>query len=187
MTQSHSHADLHKEHEPRPSGVSLQLAAEEEELGAVGGGATADVILLTDLSSNGIDRHGNSEPISPKKLPVSDVLATPPMHRTVFEEAEQPEQQEMVHNEQELPLSDEVNEESSMNPFKEGVAPPVGIHQHFPNGSGYMKLGLATPHMISSGWNAEREETQVNYTTQTRELERESPGKDTQFLEDFID
>lgn len=80
------------------------------------------------------------------------------------------------------------------NSFQGDLAPPTAVveYPHSPGngpGGGFIKTGLATPHMIrSSTWEpaADEKQTQVIYRTSIQEGSQ-SPQTDSHFLEDFID
>lgn len=229
MLQSHSHADLHKvgaqqtEGDLDPTGVCLRVPEEEEELVAVGGGPSGEMILLDELgndklSSNGVI-PGEYQHQLEQELHVPDSVALESLSaqsETEFADRvermsdEGPSQAPLVvhhehkrlqgdHNsDQGLPPSDEpyadVVNTNGMNPFKEDETPPpeVGISMSYypmPTRGGQVKTGLATPHMLRSAWEVELEEvTQVTYQTPVRQSSvAESPGRDSHFLEDFID
>lgn len=218
LTQSHTHDGLHKvgaqqaENEISSAGVHLHIQEEEEELAAVGGGPSIEMILLGELGSSKLSSNGDShqEYRQSARLPNSIGLVAPP-HQGETEltnttlcrvervsSVEEPQLTMSVRQEQERPHcvsdndqgvspSDETCKDTVVNPFEEeqGVALGIGNYHPFPMSSRYMKSALATPHMLRSAWEAELEETQVTY--QTQKTVSLSPGRDSHFLEDFID
>lgn len=239
MTQSHTHAGLHKvgaqqtENEISSAGVHLHIQEEEEELAAVGGEPSTEMMLLGELESGKLSSNNDShqEYRQSAGLPDSISLVAPP-HQveteltnstqcqverlssveelkftpSVRQEQERPhlvgdnnqgfspsvrQEQERPHlvsdNDQGFSPSDETCKDTIVNPFEEEQGLPIGVGNYhpIPMSSRYMKSALATPHMLRSAWEAELEETQVTYQTQnTVSL---SPGRDSHFLEDFID
>lgn len=91
-------------------------------------------------------------------------------------------------------LDNQHKDSTILNSFQGDLAPPTAVVEYPPSpgngmGGGFMKTGLATPHMIrSTAWEptADDKQTQVTYRTSIQEGSQ-SPQTDTHFLEDFID
>ena len=100
---------------------------------------------------------------------------------------QQSERIRQVDNDQGLPCLDE--QHTTLNHFPGELAPPTAVvdYNHSPsNRGGYMKAGLATPHMLRSAWETQDKDAQVIYKTSIQQGSQ-SPQADTHFLEDFID
>lgn len=207
----------HLGEEPSLTGMGLRLMEEEEELGAVGAGGSDDIIMLAELgnninlSSNGIsdqphrtcqqnlqlevhtENSNNSVTVSSdvdaesrQEWAGSDGIALTEVKSTDTLANRHQREERWLVDEQEFPLSDE---SSSVNPFKEELSPPptTGVHEQSPTNDGYVNRGLATPHMLSSVWEAELEETQITGQASQRQAMADSSGRTSHFLEDFID
>lgn len=219
ITQSHTHAGLHKvgaqqvENEISSAGAHLCIQEEEEELAAVGGGPSTEMILLGELKSGKLSSNAESHQEYKESARLLDSIAlvtlqpqgeTELMDTTQcqvesvsdMKELQTPsvrqEQDTIYHcvsdDDKEFPPSDDTSYTNSIvNPFKEDQGVPLGVGDHhtLPMSNRYMKSGLATPHMLKSAWEAELEDTQVTY--QTQKTIALSPGRDSHFLEDFID
>ena len=216
MTQSHTHAGLHRvdNNEISSAGVHLHIQEEEEELAAVGGGSGTEMILLGELGSGKLSSNSDSHQGCTQSARLPDSIAlVAPTHQSETEltnttQCPSVERVSSVEELQAMPLarheqgrshwvsdndqgffpSDETSKDTIVNPFKEEQGLPLGVghyHHPFPMSSRYTKSALATPHMLRSAWEAELEETQVTY--QTQKAVALSPGRDSHFLEDFID
>jgi hypothetical protein len=101
-----------------------------------------------------------------------------------------------LDNDQGLPphLDEQHKDSMILNSFQGDLAPPTAVVDYPPSpsngtGGGFMKTGLATPHMIrSTAWQptADEKQTQVIHRTSIQEGSP-SPQTDAHFLEDFID
>lgn len=192
---------------------------EEEEGGAVGGGGIMlglGAIELEKLSSdaNGIteayqDRENEEkEGLTLISETVVDVMTSSASGGELVEMAqigdenstkvEQTENERTFRsdNDQGLPphLDNQHKDSTILNSFHGDLAPPTAVVEYPPSpgngiGGGFMKMGLATPHMIrSTAWEptADEKQTQVTYQTSIQEGSQ-SPQTDAHFLEDFID
>ena len=220
MSQSHSHADLHKvgslrlEHELSPVGLGLHVSGEEEEGGAVGGGVgiiVGAVELDKRSESNGVisePHQGGYEEYGEKALAPEtvDVMTASRGGKGETELVEmahfgdektakvENERTHQLDNDRGLPphLDEQHKDSTTLNHFQGDIAPPTAVVDFSPSngaGGGFMKTGLATPHMIrSTAWDpaADEKQTQVTHRTSIQEGSR-SPQTDSHFLEDFID
>ena len=179
MSQSHSHADLHKvgsqrlEHELSPIGLGLHVSGEEEEGGAVGGGGgimlgaiEQDKLsesngVISELHQDSYDEHREKKdlPLAPETVSVmvtsrGDKGETELVEMAQFKDEKTAiERTHQVDNYQGLtPHLDEQHKDSTTC-FQGDVAPPTAVVNFSPSngvGGSLMKTGLATPHMIRS-------------------------------------
>ena len=200
------------EHELSPAGMGLHVSEDEE--GTVAGGGSGGMIMLEamengKLSTNGVEteshqrheHHCKEESPSPATMALNTLssrVGTEMVETTQFglerlSEAEGSpvrhslERMHEVSNEQEFPLIEEQHEDSMANPFKEETVPSPGPTVGTSMDYRSMKTGLATPHMLKSEWEMEEKEAQVTYQPPSTQKHSQSPGRDSQFLEDFID
>lgn len=146
----------------------------------------SETVSVSDGSGNG---EGETELVEMAQIRESD--------EKTIKVVEQSEQMEggQLDNDRGLPLHlDEPHKDSTVsNCFQGDLAPPTAVVECPPSpgngagpGGGFVKTGLATPHMIRWEPAADDTQTQVTYRTSIQESSQ-SPQTDSHFLEDFID